>query len=101
MQAEDVAQQVWNAAQWGNAAQWAGALLTLAAVLVALFKEDFIRCRRHPKLIASIEAKPPYCIRLPAEYKPKPWNGWRYWLRVWVENKGNVRAEKVEVFLSQ
>jgi hypothetical protein len=94
--------QAWNSALWGNAAQWAGALMTFAAVIVALFKEDFIRCRRHPKLTVLIEAKPPYCIRLPAAEKnrEKPWKGWRYWLRVWVKNEGNVRAEKVEVFLS-
>ena len=86
---------------WGNVAQWVGALATTAAVIVALFKEDFIRRRRHPELTASIEAKHPDCIRLPAEDKTKPWKGWRYWLRVWVRNEGNVRAEKVEVFLSQ
>ena len=94
--------QAWNAVQWGNAAQWAGALMTFAAVIVALFKEDIIRCRRHPKLMARIEAKHPYCLRFPArENRQKPWAGWTYWLRVWVKNEGNVRAEKVEVFLSQ
>ncbi len=88
--------------QAGNVAQWVGALATTVAVIVALFKEDFIRRRRHPKLTLSIEAKHPYCVRLPArENRQQPWNGWRYWLRVWVKNEGNVRAEKVEVFLSQ
>ena len=92
-------------AQWGNVAQWVGALATTAAVIVALFKEDFIRRRRHPKLTASIEAKYPDCIRTavqwPGPNKEKPWKGWIYWLRVWVKNEGNVRAEKVEVFLSR
>lgn len=91
--------------QWGNVAQWAAAVMTCAAVIVALFKEDFIRHRRHPKLTASIEAKYPDCVRTPAEWrgvnKEKPWKGWRYWLRVWVKNEGNLRAEKVEVFLSR
>lgn len=93
--------QAWDAVQWGNAAQWVGALMTFAAVFVALNKEWLIRLWWHPKLTASIEAKHPGCIRLPAEDKEKPWKGWRYWLRVWVKNEGNVRAEKVEVFLSQ
>jgi hypothetical protein len=94
--------QAWNAAQWGNAAQWAGALMTFLAVIVALFKEDLIRRRRHPKLTASIGAKYPDCIKTAVQWrgpdKEKPWRGWKYWLRVWVENEGNVRAEKVEVF---
>lgn len=91
--------------QWGNVAQWVGALMTFAAVMVALFKEDFIRRRRHPKLTASIEPKYPDCHRTAVEWrgvnKEKPWKGWNYWLRLWVKNEGNVRAEKVEVFLSR
>jgi hypothetical protein len=91
--------------QWGNVAQWAGVVVTTAAVIVALFKEAFIRCWRHPKLTASIEAKNPDCIRTAAQWrganKEKPWKGWMYWLRVWVKNEGNVRAKKVEVFLSR
>lgn len=90
---------------WGNVAQLAGVFVTGAAVLVALFKEDFIRRRRHPKLTASIEAKHPYCIRTavqwPGPNQERPWRGWKYWLRVWVKNEGNVRAEKPEVFLSR
>lgn len=94
--------QAWNAVQWGNAAQWAGALMTFAAVIVALSKEWLIRLFRHPKLTACIEAKHPYCVRIPArENREKPGTGWRYWLRIWVKNEGKVRAEKVEVFLSQ
>ena len=97
--------QAGNAVQWGNVAQWVGALATTAAVIVALFKEDLIRLRRHPKLTASIEAKYPDCIKTAVQWrganKEKPWKGWRYWLRVWVKNGGNVRAEKVEVFLSR
>ena len=95
-----------NAAQWvGNVAQWAAVVVTTMAVIVALFKEEFIRCWRHPKLTASIEAKYPDCVRTPASEKRTPpeksWEGWRYFLRVWVKNEGNARAERVEVFLSQ
>jgi len=78
---------------------------TTVAVLVALFKEDYLRLRRHPKLTASIEAKHPNCIRTAVQWrgpdKERPWKGWIYWLRIWVKNEGNERAEKVEVFLSR
>jgi hypothetical protein len=98
--------QAANAVQvWGSVAQWAGVVVTVLAVIVALFKEDFIRRRRHPELTASIAAKYPDChrtaVQWPGPNKEKPWKGWRYWLRVWVKNEGNVRAEKVEVFLSR
>jgi hypothetical protein len=87
----------------GNLAQWAGVLATTSAVVVALFKEEILRRLKHPELTASIEAKHPYCIRTPLQesYEGLPWNGSRYFLRLWVMNKGNSRAEKVEVFLSQ
>jgi hypothetical protein len=73
------------------------------AVIAALFKEEFIRRWRHPKLTASIEAKHPDCVRTSEKKDPpaKPWKGFRYFLRVWVKNEGNIRAEKVEVFLSR
>jgi len=68
MQVGDVAQQAGNVARWGNVAQWVGALATTAAVIVALFKEDFVRRRRHPKLTAWIEPKRPYCVRRGSHY---------------------------------
>jgi hypothetical protein len=88
----------------GNMAQWASAVATTVAVLIALFKEPFVRWIRRPKLVAHIEAKRPYCVRTPnKETAPGelPWSGWRYFLRIFVENQGTARAEKVEVFLSR
>lgn len=86
-------------------AQWAGAGATTAAVLIALFKEPFVRWRTRPILAARIAAQRPYCVRTPnkedlAGGRP-PWTGWRYFLRFWIENTGERRAEKVEVFLAK
>src|SRR6266567_2955391 len=88
-----------NYAQVGNYAQWAGAGLTALAVAVALFKESIIRWLRHPKLTAKLEAGHPDCVKTPTSHET--WNGSRYFLRLWIANVGNVRAEEVEVFLSR
>jgi hypothetical protein len=89
-----------NYAQVGNYAQWAGAGLTALAIAVALFKESIIRMLRHPKLKARLEARHPDCVKTPTSHNEE-WHGFRYFLRLWIENVGNVRAEEVEVFLSR
>lgn len=89
----------------GTLAQWVGALGTFSAVAVALFKDDLVRLRRHPRLVAKIAAKHPYCVKTPFEHTDagtgQVWRGSRYFLRFSVENTGRVRAEEVEVFLAQ
>jgi hypothetical protein len=82
---------------WGNYAQWAGAIAGSAAVIVALFKEDILRWRRHPELTVRLRPEHPDCVRTPAKHNE--WKGWRYWVRLWIQNDGNARAENVEVFL--
>jgi hypothetical protein len=89
----------WDATQWGNLAQWAGAFLTFCAVVVALFKEDFLAWRRHPDLTVRLRPEHPDCVITPAGHNG--WKGWRYFLRLWIQNDGNARAENVEVFLSR
>jgi hypothetical protein len=89
----------WNAQQWGNLAQWFGAFLTFCAVVVALFKEDFLRWRRHPELTARLNAEHPDCVKTPVKHGDT-WRGSRYFLRLWIANEGDVRADKVEVFLA-
>lgn len=86
----------------GNVAQWVGAVGTISAVLVALFKEDLLRWRRRPELVAVLKAERPYCVKTPEHHgtPPNVWNGSRYFIRLMVTNMGNVRADKVEVFLS-
>jgi hypothetical protein len=85
-------------------AQWAGACATTAAVFVALFKDQALRWWYSPKLVANIGAERPFCVRTPGKEKQegKPeWQGWRYFIRLSVQNTGRSRAEKVEVFLSR
>jgi hypothetical protein len=88
-----------NYAQWGNYAQWTGAGLTALAITVALFKESIIRCLRHPELTARLEARYPDCVKTPVSHEM--WHGSRYFLRLWIENAGDVRADDVEVFVAR
>lgn len=89
----------WGAAQWGTVAQWVGAVVTAVAIGVALFKESIIRWLRHPELTARLEARHPDCVKTPLKHGE--WWGSRYFLRLWIRNEGDVRAEKVEVFLAR
>jgi hypothetical protein len=86
-------------------AQWAGAFLTFAAVLVALFKDEVFRRLRRPKLTVRIKPTPPDCLLSPGSTRdPKgnvTWAGNTYWLRLWIENAGNRRAEQVQVFVAE
>jgi hypothetical protein len=82
----------------GNLAQWVGAGMTLAAVTVALFKEDILRLLRHPELEVRLEPRYPDCVK--TAFAHDTWKGSRYWLRLWVANVGKVRAEKVEVYVA-
>jgi hypothetical protein len=77
--------------------------MTLLAVLVALFKDSYLRWRNHPLLRASIASRPPDC----AENEATAFNARSgevlaharcYYLRVWVENIGRGRADKVQVY---
>jgi hypothetical protein len=79
---------------------WASVIATLLAVVVALFKEDIIRLWHHPVLVASYPLDHWGCIKFPegfisaTEIKQ---HATTYYFRFVVENKGNVRAESVEV----
>jgi hypothetical protein len=85
----------------GTAAQWCAFAATIAAVIVALFKEGIIRRLRHPELRIKLEAKHPYIVRTPIRDRESNWSGWRYFIRLRVKNTGKVRADKVEVFLPE
>jgi len=90
----------------GTLAQWAGATATVLAVLVALFKDEFLRWRRKPSLRVSIALASPDCHKTVLTYqalKPAPTlvAAECYYLRIWVENVGRTRAEKVQVFAAK
>jgi hypothetical protein len=88
-----------------TAAQWAGAAATTIAVLVALFKDEWLRYLRRPRLNLYIEPKQPDCQLVPSlvfgPQKQLLWQGDIYWLRLWIKNEGRGRAEQVQVFLSK
>jgi hypothetical protein len=85
-------------------AQWAGAIATFLAVLVALFKDSIVRHFRRPRLGVRIDSEPPDCMLSPMtvwENNVAVWSGDSYWLRLWIENTGTVRAEQVQVFVAK
>ena len=91
-----------NPAVWGNYAQWAGAAATSLAVFVALLKEEFLRCIRRPKLTVRIRPEDSNLSPIAVTRAGHPrWLGEAYFLRMWIENTGNQRAEKVQVFLNK
>jgi hypothetical protein len=85
-------------------AQWFGAVGTIAAVIVALFKDRIIAWRQRPILVATCTKEIPWTVRTPiiaqgyASGKGNvTWTGEGYYVRVKVENAGRSRAEKVQV----
>jgi hypothetical protein len=93
------------AAPWfGTVAQWFSVLATLAAVVVALFKDQFFRWRNRPILKASIRLGAPDCAKtlLFLRYQESPvGRADCYYLRLWVENVGRGRAEDVQVYVAK
>jgi hypothetical protein len=85
----------------GSVVQWLGILITLAAVLVALFKDEFWRHWRRPELKGSISLSPPDCNKGPIFRQPDGLSADCYYLRLWVENTGKTRAEIVQVFAAK
>jgi hypothetical protein len=56
-------------------------------------------------LRVRINPEAPDCVKTPITVgvagQPAAWTGDAFFLRLWVENSGNQRAEKVQVFLSK
>jgi hypothetical protein len=78
-----------------------GAAATLGAVVVALFKEDIKALWQHPKLRALVVLGPPHCHQAAVVNSATHETGLSYYLRIWIENTGNLRAEKVHVYASR
>src|SRR5262245_53754311 len=79
----------------GSWTQLFAAVATLLAIIVALFKERIIAWRYPPILTIAARQSPPDIDQIPFG----DIDG--YCLRLWVENEGKSRAEKVEVFVSE
>jgi hypothetical protein len=89
-----------------DAAIWTGSIATLLAVFVALFKEQLVRIWRRPKLETRIRLSAPDCHKTQmTRFDQKTGVAMEradcYYFRLWVENTGNQRAEKVQIFLSK
>ena len=82
-----------------DAAVWTGSIATLLAVITALFKEQLVRLWRRPRLEARVRLSAPDCHKTQMTLFDRSTGC--YYFRLWVENTGNQRAEKVQVFLSE
>lgn len=105
--------------EWGSIAQWVAAVLTLLAIIVALFKEALIGLFYKPILNIKADLTPPNCQKtkynhpLNATIFSVPASAFHhamddeilkldcYYLRIWVENNGNRSAKQVQVFASK
>lgn len=86
-----------------TAAAWATAIATFLAVLVAL-RHDIASLWRRPRLRATIRMGPPDCHKTELQRVDLSTRGIErtecFYLRLWVENIGPVRAEQVQVFVA-
>jgi hypothetical protein len=92
-----------DAASWlGTVGQWFAGLITLFAVLVALFKDDYVRRRDRPILKATIRPGFPDCAPavIYTTYQGNLAQADSYYIRLWVENIGKDRAEDVQVYVA-
>ncbi len=82
-------------------AQWFGAAGTIAAVAVALFKDEILAWGRRPRFNVTCSKEIPWTVRTLTIVKDDQgailWTGHCYWVRIKIENTGRARAEKVEV----
>jgi hypothetical protein len=85
-------------------AQWVAAIATSTAVIIALFKDSWVRYFRRPKLSVQLRAGMPDFLMSQIDVKVSGntvWRGDCYWVRLWVENVGKTRAEQVQVFAAK
>jgi hypothetical protein len=90
-------------------ARWAAVVATLLAVFVALFKEQLQSLFWRPKFKVDVGTRIPFCVKTGSIVfgtamdgsKKILWSGSIYYIRLWVQNVGNRRAESVEVFVTR
>ncbi|HEY3041707.1 MAG TPA: hypothetical protein VGJ66_23430 [Pyrinomonadaceae bacterium] len=103
-----------SAIDWGNVAQWVAAFVMSLVALVALFKEEIMKRWRRPILDLSLRVTPPDCYKTELRnLRPGPGDNvqisgfgkWHvancYYFRLWVDNHGKTRAERVQVFATR
>lgn len=109
-------------------ATWLTAAGTFLAVVVALFKEDIVKIWRRPALAVRVMLRAPDCEKMEVQIAASPqiqfsgsrddaggnvtvignvvpgaplWHGPMFFFRIWVENLGEQRAERVQLFASK
>jgi hypothetical protein len=103
-----------SAVDWGNVSQWFAAFVMSLVALVALFKEEIMKRWRRPILDLSLRVTPPDCYKTELRsLRPGPGDNvqiggfgkWHvancYYFRLWVDNHGKTRAERVQVFATK
>lgn len=103
-----------SAVDWGNVSQWFAAFVMFLVALVALFKEEIVKRWRRPILDLSLHVAPPDCYKTELrDLRPEPGDNVRihgigkwhvancYYFRLWVDNHGKTRAERVQVFATK
>lgn len=79
---------------------------TFLAVIVALFREEITSTWRRPKVEVRIGLSAPDChltrlIKIDTSSGKALVKAPCFYLRLWIENAGNVRAEEVQVFIGK
>ena len=81
----------------GTLAQWTGAAATFCAVCIALYRDLITTWLRRPTLVPEIRCnKVPYINQMTGAVVYEA-----YIFRLWVENRGTVRATDVQVFAAK
>jgi len=77
------------------------AIGTLLAIVVALFQKQLSSLFFHPNFIVRIDLSAPDCVKTKINHYENgklKFQEDSYYFRLWVENIGDIRAEKVQVF---
>lgn len=89
-----------SAVETADQVKWFGVVATLAAVVVALLKEEIVKLWRRPDLHVYARLGPPDCHKTKFSIDGNRF-GDCYYLRLLVKNEGTQRVEKVQVFVSR
>jgi len=75
----------------------------LIGVMAALLKEELTRLWRHPQLTAKVAVTSPFCVKTPLRVVRgnQAHDFGCYYYRIWIENSGNQRAERVQVYAAE
>jgi hypothetical protein len=85
----------------GAVADWVVALGTLVLAAVAVFQQTIRGWFYQPCLRVSVKTEPPDCLWVPFTTPDGTFVADSIYLRLWVENAGNIMARNVEVYAKE